>query len=530
MLIQRGDEVRAPPAADAPSRRERMPDAITGVGGLLVAAIGVTTMVAWFLRVTPILRFGSLNPISFNTSLAFAVTGIALAVFASGWWPRAVQIAGVFDAVLFAVILAEYASGHGLGVDQLIAKAYIVGPHDVPGRPAVNTSACLVLVGVALLVWGPWRRRRRPVVLAAAASVIAVIAVAATFGYATGNPKAYGWTHVTAMAFVTALTMLVLAISLLSAAWRDSHARTAGLPRWLPMPAGGLALGLAAWLLIDGRAVAAGRISAATFTVAATALGLVLTAMVVLVVWVAQQAEGRRLAAVATAAQLANAEAAARESEHRLFQFLDVMPVGVFIASPGGQPYYASDDGERLLGKGVAPDVGSDELAEVYGAFQAGTDRQYPTDAVPIVRALLGHESHVDDMEIHRPDGSVVPLEVWGRPVRGAGGQVDYGIAAFADMSERNAREKTIAGQAALLELAHDAIFVRDLGSRIAYWNSGGEHTYGFTRAEAMDHVSHDLLRTQFPEPIADIEAAHPATSAERLCRAPGRGLRRPAG
>jgi PAS domain S-box-containing protein len=521
MLIQGEDQGR-PPCADAPvvgdvvvpnaptgttSRKAPAPKSITLVGGLLVAAVGVTTMVAWLLRVTPILRFGSQNPISFNTTLAFTITGIALAVFARGWWPRAVQMAGVFDAVLFAVILAEYASGHGLGVDQLIAKAYIAGPHDVPGRPAVNTSVCLVLVGLGLLVWGPWRRRRRPAVLAAAASVIAVIAVAATFGYATGNPKAYGWTHVTAMAFITAVTMLVLATSLLSAAWRDSRAHAGGLPRWLPMPAGALALGLAAWLLIDGRAVAAGRISAGTFTGAATVLGLVLTALVVLVVWVGQQAERRRLAAVASGAQQAKAEAVARASEHRLFQFLDVMPVGVFIASPGGQPYYASDEGERLLGRGVNPDIGGAALAEVYSVFQAGTDRQYPTESVPIVQALAGHESHVDDVEIRRPDGSVVPLEVWGRPVYGADGQIDYGIAAFADMSERNAREKTIAGQAALLELAHDAIFIRQLGGRIAYWNLGAEHTYGFTSAEAMEHMSHDLLRTQFPEPIANIEA-----------------------
>ena len=161
------------------------------------------------------------------------------------------------------------------------------------------------------------------------------------------------------MAFLTAVTMLVLALSLLSAAWRDSRARHARLPRWLPMPAGALALGLGVWLAIDGRAVAAGHISAVTFTAAATVLGLVMAGLVALVVWLAQHAEGRRRVAVAAAARRAEAETAARESEHRLFQFLEVMPVGVFIASPGGQPYYASAEGERLLGRGVAPGIGA---------------------------------------------------------------------------------------------------------------------------------------------------------------------------
>jgi PAS domain S-box-containing protein len=102
----------------------------------------------------------------------------------------------------------------------------------------------------------------------------------------------------------------------------------------------------------------------------------------------------------------------------------------------------------------------------------------------------------------------VIPLEVWGQPVYGSGGRIDYAIAAFADMSERQAREKVIADQAALLELARDAIFVRDLGGHITYWNTGAEHTYGFTRTEAVGQVSHNLLRTRFPEPLPGIEAA----------------------
>jgi PAS domain S-box-containing protein len=469
--------------------------------------VGLTVMVAWFVHATVILRFGSENPMSFNTALAFVVTGVALVALARKR-PRATLTAGAFDALLGVVILAEYALNRGLGIDQLVVKAYISGPHVVPGRPAINTAVCLVLAGAGLLAWGPWRLRRRPAVLAAAASVIGVIGAIAVFGYATGNPTAYGWSHVTAMAFLTALTMLILALTLITAAWRDSHARHAGLPSWLPIPAGALVLGLAVWLAIAGRAVAAQRISQGTFTSAATVLGLLLAGFAALVVWLAQRSEGRRRAAVAEVTRRSAADTETRESENRLFQFLDVMPVGVFIASRGGEPYYASEEGKRLLGQGVVPGIGRDDLAESYRIFQAGTDRQYPTRNLPIVRALRGLRSHVDDMEIHQPDGSVTSLEVWGRPVYGAGGEIDYAIVALADPSERLAKEKMISGQAALLELAYDAIFVRDLDGRITYWNAGAEHTYGFTRAEAMGQVAHDLLSTEFPEPLASIEAS----------------------
>ena len=52
--------------------------------------------------------------------------------------------------------------------------------------------------------------------------------------------------------------------------------------------------------------------------------------------------------------------------------------------------------------------------------------------------------------------------------------------------------------QAALLEIAHDAIIVRDPGSRIRYWNKGAEQTYGWTREEALGKVTHTFLETQF--------------------------------
>jgi len=60
--------------------------------------------------------------------------------------------------------------------------------------------------------------------------------------------------------------------------------------------------------------------------------------------------------------------------------------------------------------------------------------------------------------------------------------------------------------QAELLDLAHDAIFVRDSTGIITYWNGGAEKLYGWTPEQACGKVSHDLLRTQFPLPRAEVE------------------------
>ena len=492
--------------ANVPSHVARVAAAVTLAGGLLCAAIGVAVMVAWLARATAALRFGSQTPMVFNTALALAVTGAALAVVAARR-PWAALAAGVFDTAFGLAVLAEYLLGRGLGIDQLIVKAYVSGPASVPGRPAVNTAVCLAVTGAALLVWGPWRSRRRPAALAAAGSVIAAIALVATFGYIIRTPAGYGWAHLSAMPFLTAAALLVLALTLLSAAWRETRTRHDGFPRWLPMPAGVLALGVASavWLAIAGRGEAAGQIRANDAAGAATVLGLVLAGLVAVVVWLAQQSDQRRQVAEASQRAGAEAKAQAQDGERRLFQFLDAIPAGVFVASPGGVPYYANRESERVLGRGVTGTSGSG-LAETYGVFVAGTDRLYPAESMPIVRALRGESSHLDDQEIHQPDGAVVPIEIWGRPVYGDGGKVEYAIAAFADMSERNDREQTIVGQAALLELAHDAIFVRDPDGHITYWNTGAEHTYGFTRAEALGRTSHQMLRTEFPEHLAGIE------------------------
>jgi PAS domain S-box-containing protein len=56
-----------------------------------------------------------------------------------------------------------------------------------------------------------------------------------------------------------------------------------------------------------------------------------------------------------------------------------------------------------------------------------------------------------------------------------------------------------------LLDLAHDAILVRSLDGRIAYWNSGATTLYGWPAGEAIGRSSHELLETLFPRPVEEI-------------------------
>lgn len=59
--------------------------------------------------------------------------------------------------------------------------------------------------------------------------------------------------------------------------------------------------------------------------------------------------------------------------------------------------------------------------------------------------------------------------------------------------------------KAEIIDLAHDAIIVRDFEGRIVFWSRGARETFGFTAEEALGQVSHHLLQTQFPEPLDDL-------------------------
>ena len=71
---------------------------------------------------------------------------------------------------------------------------------------------------------------------------------------------------------------------------------------------------------------------------------------------------------------------------------------------------------------------------------------------------------------------------------------------------ELRQREEQYRTRAELLDLATEAIMVRDLEGNVRLWNSGAEALYGWTRDEAMNQNMHGMLQTVFPLPLSEIE------------------------
>ena len=69
------------------------------------------------------------------------------------------------------------------------------------------------------------------------------------------------------------------------------------------------------------------------------------------------------------------------------------------------------------------------------------------------------------------------------------------------DVTERRRNEEELRLRAELLDLAHDAVIVRDPAeSRVTFWNREAQAIYGYSSAEALGQVTHELLATVFPE------------------------------
>jgi PAS domain S-box-containing protein len=124
----------------------------------------------------------------------------------------------------------------------------------------------------------------------------------------------------------------------------------------------------------------------------------------------------------------------------------------------------------------------------------------------PLFRRALDGEDHSAD---ERLGAGAERRRIDVRPVRDANGSVVGGVCLTHRVSDVDLLRQELDQQRQLLELAHDAILVRDPRySSITYWNRQAQQIYGYRADEVYGHVTHELLATEFPD---SREAVHHA-------------------
>jgi PAS domain S-box-containing protein len=193
-------------------------------------------------------------------------------------------------------------------------------------------------------------------------------------------------------------------------------------------------------------------------------------------------------------AERTSALTALTESEERFRSAFANAPLGVFITN-------LREEGRgRLLrvNPAACAMLGYTEEELLQRTF-AGISHPDDTarDYAAIPRLISGEWTTYQTQKryLHR-DGHVVWAELHSAVVRDAAGEVVSVVTQVRDITEERAAADRLRQQAELLDLTQDAIIVRDLDSRVIFWNGGAEATYGWSAAHASGHVTHRLLHT----------------------------------
>jgi PAS domain S-box-containing protein len=130
-------------------------------------------------------------------------------------------------------------------------------------------------------------------------------------------------------------------------------------------------------------------------------------------------------------------------------------------------------------------------------------DRTHPDDRMHlgqiIDRASIERSDYSAEHRLMMADGSAKYLRVVAHRASGEDPESVLFIGAVTDITESKRAEEILREQANLLNLTHDAIFVRDMNGVVTYWNRGAEELYGWTAAQAEGKIARELLKTVFP-------------------------------
>lgn len=140
--------------------------------------------------------------------------------------------------------------------------------------------------------------------------------------------------------------------------------------------------------------------------------------------------------------QLKNTFQELKKSEDRLGVFLDSIPVGVLVFDQYGEIAFLNQKGETILNEGNFFNISVNNPWASYPIYKTGTNQLYSKEELPCFRALQGETVLNEELEIHRNNGKIIPLEVQAIPIFDEQGKVSYAINTFTDITPRRHIQK----------------------------------------------------------------------------------------
>ncbi|HTL29612.1 MAG TPA: PAS domain S-box protein, partial [Tepidisphaeraceae bacterium] len=191
---------------------------LSRIGAAIVIAVGLSVLIGWAREIDSLKRIFpgliAMNPI---TAVCFIFSGSALWLLhderSGGTSKHAADLCAFIVFVVTIFKLIDYAFAMETGIDKLLFR-YRIERDIIPNRMAPNTTVCFALFSVALLTIDfqtKWVRRPAQVLVV----ICGIFAWLALLGYTYSVATLYGVQDSIPMALHTALTFLVLSVSVL---------------------------------------------------------------------------------------------------------------------------------------------------------------------------------------------------------------------------------------------------------------------------------------------------------------------------
>ena len=206
-----------------------------------------------------------------------------------------------------------------------------------------------------------------------------------------------------------------------------------------------------------------------------------------------------------------------------LESILSSLGEGVIVADMNGKFLIWNPAAERIIGLGPT-NSGPEGWQQTYSVYLPDQVTPYPTDELPLVKAIRGVSVDGDEQflrRVDRPDG--LWLNVTGRPVLNASGEPLGGVVVVRDVTTRKREEETMARLAAIVDHSDDAIIGCSFDGTVTSWNAAAERMYGYPAREVIgkpiDFLNPPELIEEEQRMIERLRQGGPAASLETIRR-----------
>lgn len=162
----------------------------------------------------------------------------------------------------------------------------------------------------------------------------------------------------------------------------------------------------------------------------------------------------------------------------------------------------------KIKNQRITPTVVSDNIERLFGVtagestYEWWLESLHPDDRERVMSKLnasLSGDGYSMEYRVRHKDSSYHWVEDNNRVVRDGSGVATEAVGVWTDITERKQTEHRLQEQAKLLDLAQDAIMVRDMEDRVEFWNHGAEKLYGWTAAEVHCKPASGFLHEEPP-------------------------------